>query len=162
MKKWSRHWRSSNQPRKQRKYKYNAPFHVRKKLLSAHLSKELIKKYNRRSVTLRKGDEVEVLRGKYKKKTSKISKADLKKLKVYIEGITRKRVAGTEIPVAFEASNLRIINLALDDKKRLKALNRTLKEDYHGKTSKAVVSTEVLENTPKAKTMGSKTKARSA
>ncbi len=124
MKKWSRKWKSSKQPRKQRKYRYNAPFHVRKKFISAHLSKELIKKYKKRSVPLRKGDEVEVMRGKYKKRTGKISRIDLKKLKVYIEGITRKRVAGTEVPLGFQPSNLRIMSLNLGDKKRLEEIKR--------------------------------------
>ena len=31
----------SKQPRKQRKFLYNAPLHVRRKIMSAHLSKEL-------------------------------------------------------------------------------------------------------------------------
>ena len=155
MKKWSRHWKSSKDPGKQRKYRHNAPYHIRKKFFSTHLSKELIKKYNRRSIVVRKGDEVEIMRGKRKKKTGRVSRTDLKKMKVYIEGITRKRVSGVEIPIAFEASNLRIINLNLDDKKRLSTLNKTLKEDNYGKTSKAAIGTKVLENTPKTKAMGS-------
>ncbi len=158
MKKWSRHWKASKQPRKQRKYRYNTPIHVRKKLLSAHLSKELIKKYNRRSVPLREGDEAEIMRGKHKKKRGKVSKLSLRKLRVYIEGISQKRVAGTEIPLGFEPSNLRIVDLNLSDKKRLKTLNKTLKEDEHGKAPKVAVGAKVLESTPKAKTVGSETK----
>ena len=162
MKRWSRKWKSSKQPRKQRKYRYAAPIHARKKLIGVHLSKDLIKKHNRRSITARKGDEVEIMRGNYKKKRGKISRIDLKKLKIYIEGITRKKVAGTEIPVAFEPSNLRIIDLNFGDKKRLKTLNKTLKEDKDDKAPKAVVGTKVLENSAKAKTMGSQTKTRSS
>ena len=60
--------------------------------LSAHLSKDLIKKYKKRSFPLRKGDEVEIMRGEFKKKKGKISKVDLKKSKVYIEGINTKKV----------------------------------------------------------------------
>ncbi|MCS7135133.1 MAG: 50S ribosomal protein L24 [Candidatus Aenigmarchaeota archaeon] len=120
MKEWSRKWKASKNPKKQRKYRYNAPLHIKRKFLSAHLSKELRKKYKRRALPLRKGDEVVVMRGKYKKMSGKISRVDLKGGKVYIEGITRKRVAGTEIPVAFEPSNLMIINL-YEDKMRLKA-----------------------------------------
>lgn len=119
MKKWSSKWKSSKNPKKQRKYRYNAPLHVKHKLLSVHLSEELRKKYKKRSLPIRKGDEVIVLRGKYKKKTGKVSKVDLKKLKVYVEGITRKRVAGTEIQVPLEPSNLMIISLQ-EDKKRFK------------------------------------------
>ncbi len=150
------------QPRKQRKYVYNAPFHIRHKLVSAHLSKELIKKYKTRSFPLKKGDEVEVMRGGHKKKTGTVNRIDLKDLKVYIEGIKRKRVAGTEVTIAFHPSNLKIINLNLSDKKRLNALNRRIKEDKHGKASQTSGSTKVLESATKAKTVGSETKTRTA
>ncbi len=118
MKKWSPKWKSSKNPKKQRKYRYNAPLHIKRKFLSVHLSKELRKKYGKRSITVRKGDEVVVLRGKYKKMSGRVSKVDVKTCKVFIEGITRKKVAGTEIPVKFEPSNLMITNI-YEDKKRL-------------------------------------------
>ena len=37
-------WKESNQPRKQRKYLYNLPLHLRQKQMSATLDKELRKK----------------------------------------------------------------------------------------------------------------------
>ena len=158
MKFWSKHWKSSKQPRKQRKYIYNAPLHVRHKFLSAHLSKELREKYKKRSFTVRKGDEVQVMKGKFKKKTGKIGRVDMKKTKVYIDGITRKKVDGSEIPVSFHPSKLKIINLNLDDKKRLEALTRVLKmEEKHGKTEKTV-GTKVLEGVKEKNKMDSKSK----
>ena len=42
-KKFSNAWIGSKQPRKQRKYRHNAPLNVRNKFLSSHLSKELMK-----------------------------------------------------------------------------------------------------------------------
>ena len=60
--KFSKKWKSSKQPRKQRKYRAEAPLHVKHKLVSANLSKELRKKYGRRSFPLRKGDTVLVKR----------------------------------------------------------------------------------------------------
>jgi large subunit ribosomal protein L24 len=161
MKFWSKHWKSSKQPRKQRKYVYHAPFHIRHKFLSAHLSKELREKYKKRSLPVRKGDEVEVMKGKFKKKTGKISRVDMSEIKVYIDGITRKKVDGSEIPVPIHPSKLKIINLNLDDKKRLEVLNRVLKtEEKHGKTEKTV-STKVLEGAKKESKMDSHTKTRS-
>jgi large subunit ribosomal protein L24 len=117
----------SSKARKQRKFLYNAPLHVRRKLLSAHLSKELQEKYKRRSFPVKVGDEVEVMRGEFKKRTGKVAKVDLKKYKVYIEGLTRKKVEGREKMVPIHPSNLRIINLNLEDKKRVEALERKLK-----------------------------------
>ena len=163
MKFWSKKWKSSKQPRKQRKYVYHAPLHIRHKFLSTHLSKELRKKYNRRSFPVRNGDEVEIMKGKFKKKAGKISRVDSNKIKVYIEGITRKKVDGSEVQVPIHPSNLKIINLNLDDKKRLKALTRTVKkEEKHAKTSEKTKGTKVLEGTKKEKKMGSESKARSS
>jgi large subunit ribosomal protein L24 len=114
----------SKKPKKQRKFLHQAPLHLRRKMLAAHLSKELREKYKRRSMPVRKGDEVQVMRGKFKGKTGKISRVNLKKYKVYIEGIKKKRTVGTEYQVPFHPSKLRIISLNLVDKKRIKILER--------------------------------------
>jgi large subunit ribosomal protein L24 len=126
-KKWSRNWKSSKQPRKQRKYRLNAPLHLRKNFLSAHLSKELRQKYKKRSFPLRKGDVVKVMRGRFKGKTTKVESIDLKKLKVYLEDIAREKQNKVKAPIPFEASNLQIIELNLNDRKRIEALERNLK-----------------------------------
>lgn len=130
----------SSLPRRQRKFLYTAPLHIRRKLLSAHLSKELKQKYKFRSFPLRKGDEVEVMRGEHKKKRGKISNVDYKNYKVYIEGVKIKRTAGTEALVRFHPSNLRIISLSLDDKKRIKALERKMKKEIKHETKKTAGS----------------------
>jgi len=114
----------SAKPRKQRKFLYTAPLHLRRKMLSTHLSKELREKYKRRALPLRKGDEVQVMRGKFKEKTGKVARVNYKKYRVYVEGITRKRTVGTEAQVGLHPSKLKIINLNLDDKKRQKILER--------------------------------------
>ncbi len=113
----------SKKPRKQRKFLYTAPLHLRRKILAAHLSKELREKYKRRSLPVRKGDEVQVMSGKFKGRTGNISKINLKKYRVYI-GITRKRTVGTEAQVSFHPSKLKILNLNLNDKRRQKILER--------------------------------------
>lgn len=114
----------SKQPRKQRKKLYQAPLHVRRKIMSAHLSKELREKYKRRSFPIRVGDKVKVMRGKFKGKIGKISEVDRKKYKVYIEGITIKKSDGSEAPYPIHPSNLMIIELNLKDKLREAALKR--------------------------------------
>lgn len=47
--------------RKNRKRHFNAPSHIRRKIMSSPLSKELRQKYNVRSMPIRKDDEVQVL-----------------------------------------------------------------------------------------------------
>ena len=118
----------SSKPSKQRKFLYTAPLHVRRKILSAHLSKELREKYTRRSMPLRKGDEVEVMVGEFKKKRGKISKINIKKYKVYVDGVMRKRTTGVEVQVALHPSNLKIVSLGLEDKRRMKVLERKTKK----------------------------------
>lgn len=48
--------------RKNRKRHFNAPSHIRRKIMSSPLSKELRQKYNVRSMPIRKDDEVQVLK----------------------------------------------------------------------------------------------------
>lgn len=45
---------------KNRKRHFSAPSHIRRKLMSAPLSKELKQKYNVRTMPIRKDDEVQV------------------------------------------------------------------------------------------------------
>src|SRR3989344_8685675 len=98
-KEFSTSWLSSKQKRKQRKYKINAPLHLKHKFLNAHLSKTLREKYGKRSFPLRKGDEVLVMRGSFKKKKSRISEVDLKGTRVSLEKIQRSKKDGTKVSV---------------------------------------------------------------
>ena len=118
--KFSKSWKSSKSQRKQRKFIANAPLHIKSKFLSSHLSKDLRQKHGKRSITLRKGDKVKILRGNFKGKTGKIDKLDLKNIKVYITGIEIIKKDGTKIPKPVHPSSLIVTELNLDDKKRLK------------------------------------------
>ncbi len=124
MKKWSSKWKASKQPRKQRKYRYMAPLHIKHKLVSAHLSKELRLRYGKRALPLRKGDEVQIMVGKFKGHKGKVERIDLKSEKVYVEGAKVKKADGSEVMVAVEPSNLKIISLDLSDKMRLAAITK--------------------------------------
>lgn len=93
--------------------------------MAAHLSKELGKKYNRRSFPVRKGDKVKILRGQFKKKTGEITKVNLKTLKVYIDSVFITKRDGTKAFYPIYPSNLLITDLKLDDKERKKAIERT-------------------------------------
>jgi large subunit ribosomal protein L24 len=114
----------SKQPRKQRKYLYNLPLHRRRKLLSCLLSKELRERYGRRNVPVRSGDTVVVMRGKYRGTKAKVVDVDYKKIKVYLENISRKNTQGKEVLVGFHPSNLMIVDLYLDDPKRKEKLEK--------------------------------------
>jgi large subunit ribosomal protein L24 len=122
--KFSTHWTGSIQPRKQRKYRANAPLHTRHKFLSANLSKSLKEKYGKRNLPLRKGDEVLVMRGAFRKKKAKVVSVDLKNTRAALEGIQRTKKDGSKVNVFFHPSVLQIQLLNLDDKQRLAAANR--------------------------------------
>ena len=128
--KFSKHWKESKQPRKQRKYLANAPLHIKRKLLSANLSKDLRKKYNKRNIPVVKGDTVKIMRGKFKDKTGKITEVNTGTSKIKIEGIMVKKQDGSKANIKMQPSNVQIIELNLNDKKRMK----TNKEETNKKT----------------------------
>jgi large subunit ribosomal protein L24 len=121
-KEFSTAWKASSQPRKQRKYLAKAPLHLRKKFVSVNLSKELRKKYGKRNIPLRKGDKVKIMVGKFSKKDGKVLEVRLRTGKIYVEGMQVKKQDGSKSNVPIKASNLQIIELNLDDKKRVKKL----------------------------------------
>lgn len=110
----------SAKPRKQRKFLFNAPLHIRQKFVNAHISKELAEKLKikARSIAVRKGDTVMVMSGGQKGKSGKVSEVNLKKGFVYVEGIVRKTSKGKEVMIPIRASNLYIVDLDLSDKYR--------------------------------------------
>lgn len=122
--------------RKNRKRHFNAPSHIRRKIMSSPLSKELRQKYNVRSMPIRKDDEVQVLFGKswkfiYKNAKCNPIKHDLpcdeqvvrghykgqqigkvvqvyrKKYVIYIERVQREKANGTTVHVGIHPSKVR-------------------------------------------------------
>ncbi|MEM4555009.1 MAG: 50S ribosomal protein L24 [Candidatus Anstonellaceae archaeon] len=119
----------SKQSRKQRKFRRYAPLHIRKKMVSAHLSKELRAKLGtaRRSAPAHKGDKVKLMRGEKKGHIGKVIRVDLSKLKVYVEGATRKNAKGIEKPFPIDPSNLLILEGDFS-KDRLEMIQRSAKK----------------------------------
>jgi large subunit ribosomal protein L24 len=115
-------------PKKQRLANHVAPLHKKGKLFSVHLSKELRKKYNKRNIRARKGDKVKILRGNFKSKEGKIASVNLKKGKLFIEGVETIKKDGTKVQKSFRPSNLIITSLNEDDKKRKNKLQKENKE----------------------------------
>lgn len=122
--KFSTSWVASKQPRKQRKYLINAPKHVKRKFMSATLSKDLRAKHNRRSIEVRMGDEVEVMRGKFDGKKGKITAFNTRKSKVAVEGLQMTKKEGTKVNVWFSPSKVKIITLDENDKTRFQNKNK--------------------------------------
>jgi large subunit ribosomal protein L24 len=153
-KKFSKHWKSSIQPRKQRKYIANAPLHIKRKFLSTNLSKELRKKYGKRNIPLKKGDVVKIIKGKFKGKQGKVNEIKTKALKVFVEGMQIKKQDGSKANVPLKPANLQIVELNLDSR-RSKSLAKT-KETKDKKTEIKVV--EKKEETKEKKEIKEKPK----
>lgn len=117
-KNWTSSWKSSKKPKKQRKYRTNAPLHIRQKMMGCHLSPELRKKYGIRAVSIRKGDKVMIMSGSFRKKTGKVDDVNLKWMKVTITGIEVAKKDGSKVKPYFHPSNLMITELELGDKRR--------------------------------------------
>lgn len=112
-------WKASKNPGKQRKYRYMAPLHLRRSLLCAHLSKALRQHHKRRSIPVRAGDTVKILRGSFSGKTGTVERTDPQRIAVYITGIERIKKDGSKHLVPTHPSNLLIQELDLKDRRRL-------------------------------------------
>jgi large subunit ribosomal protein L24 len=121
---------------KQRKMVYQAPDHRRSKLFAAPLSPELKASQGVKTVSVRSGDTVRVMRGDHKGFEGKVARVDRTRYRVYVEGLTREKVDGTTIFVPTHPSKVMITNLNLDDKWRKQILER--KRRARGKAEKVL------------------------
>jgi large subunit ribosomal protein L24 len=111
-------------PAKQRKMLFQAPDHIRYKLFAAPLSPELRKSHGVKTIPVRSGDTVRIMRGDHKGFEGKIARVDREKYRIYVEGLTREKVDGTTTFVPIHPSKVMITRLNLDDKWRKKILER--------------------------------------
>jgi large subunit ribosomal protein L24 len=116
---WSNDWNSSTNPGKQRKYRRNAPNHVKDKLVSANLDPELREELETRTIKLAVGDRVELMRGDDKGKEGIVKRIDRDEQKVYVSNITVERQNGTETEKPLRPSNLQVKALNIDNETRL-------------------------------------------
>jgi len=108
---------SSTKAKKQRKARTDAPLHKRKRMVSAHLDSVLMSEYNVRSLPVRKGDTVKIIRGSEDFKTSeaKVASVDLKHCKLVIENVTIPKADGTQKPKPVDPSDVLLTKLDLSD-----------------------------------------------
>ncbi|MBZ3936266.1 50S ribosomal protein L24 [Methanimicrococcus blatticola] len=111
-------FKTSKQPRKQRKARYNAPLHMRQKFMGARLNSDLSVKYNTRSAHVIVGDTVTVMRGDYKGVSGKVEKVDLQTGTIHVSGVVSTKVNGEEVPRPIYPSVVMITKLELKDKTR--------------------------------------------
>lgn len=94
--------------------------------MSAHLSPELRSKHGFRSLPVRVGDKVRIMRGTYAKKgiEGKVTKVDLKRLRIYVEGATYEKEDGSQRFYPIHPSNVMIIKINEKDRVRRERINK--------------------------------------
>ncbi len=115
----------SKKPSKERKALYNMPMHAASKQVASHLDEKLQKEFGKRSITIRKGDTVKIMRGEFAAKEGKISLVDRKTRKIFIEKITRKKSNGEERQVPIDASKVMVTDIDRSDRKRVPGKKET-------------------------------------
>ena len=101
---------------------YRATYTTKSKQLGSALSKDLHKKYGKRSVRVIEGDSIKIVRGEFKGVDGKISKISTQKSSVDIEGIKKEKTKGDKFDVYIHTSNLVVTSLNTGDKWRMAKL----------------------------------------
>merc|ERR1712137_396219 len=136
----------SSSRRKQHKRYHNAPSHIRRKLMSSALSKELRQKHGVRSLPVRKDDEVQVVRGHHKgNHIGKVVEVYRKKYVLHIDRIQKEKANGAQVYVGIHPSNVVIMKLKLDNSRRRMLDHRARskagqEKDAKGKHTEATVA----------------------
>ena len=109
--------------------RYRAMNQVASKQICAPISKDLRKKYSRRSARIMLDDTIKVIRGEYKGITGKVSKISTDSNSIAIEGNKKEKLKGDKIDVYIHTTNVIITALNTDDKWRLKILEKKPKSN---------------------------------
>ncbi len=97
--------------------------------MGSPLSGELRERYGFTTMRVRKGDSVKILRGDARGLEGRVSKVNLSKGRINVEGITQKKVDGSTVFIPIHPSKVLITKLDLDDKQR----NAIVERRRHGK-----------------------------
>ena len=101
---------------------FQATLQTRSKQMGSALSKDLQKKYGKKSARAIEGDSVKIVRGEFKGVDGKISKISTQKTSVAIEGVKKEKTKGDKFDVYIHTSNLVITSLNSNDKWRMAKL----------------------------------------
>ena len=96
-----------------------ATYQVKSKQLGSALSKDLHRKYGKRSVRVVSGDGITILRGEFKGVDGKVSKVSIQKSSVAIEGVKKEKTKGDKFDVYIHTSNILVTSLNSEDRWRI-------------------------------------------
>ena len=113
----------SSLPRKTRNQQiYYAAMQTASKQLSCALSKELRKKYGKRSVRIKEGDTAKIIGGEFAGVDGKVTKISVADRGVNIEGVKKEKLKGDKFDVYVHTTNIVLSGLDSGDKWRINKL----------------------------------------
>ena len=127
---------------------YRASQVTKSKQISSPLSKDLQKKYTKKSVRVVEGDSIKIVRGEFKGVDGKIAKISIQKNSLAIEGVKKEKTKGEKFDVYVHSSNVIVTGLNSDDKWRISKLegkNPSRKKETSNKEKKIEKTSESKE-----------------
>jgi len=118
---------SPKSPRKQRRFVRNSPQHVHRRMLRCKLDDTLREEYGLRSLNVKKGDLVRIMRGQFRDTEGKILAVDYRTIRVYVDGASTTKSDGKEAKVPVHPSSLMLVKLELNDERRKRIQARAAK-----------------------------------
>ena len=110
-------------PRKMRNRQiYYATMQNASKQLSCALSKDLRKKYGKRSARIVEGDSAKIVRGEFAGVDGKVTKISIADRGVNIEGVKKEKLKGEKFDVYVHTTNIVLTGLDTGDKWRINKL----------------------------------------
>ena len=109
---------SSKSPGKQRKKNYSSPVHANKNRLKCRLDEFLQEEYGLRSLVVKTGDLVKIMRGQFRDTEGKVIRVDYKDVEVFLDNATVTKADGKEVNIPVHPSNIMLVKLELDDERK--------------------------------------------
>ena len=143
----------SSLPRKTRNQQiYYATIQRASKQLSGSLSKELRKKYGKKSARIVEGDTAKIVRGEFSGVDGKITKISIPDRGVNIEGVKKEKLKGDKFDVYVHTTNIILTALNTDDKWRINRLEGKKATDSRPENKPKIQTEQQKSNEPKKDT----------
>ena len=109
--------------RTQRRLQLSAPSSIKRRLMSCHLNKTLRQTHKIRALPIKRGDEVKILKGKFKGKSGKVVQVYRRRSVIYVDKIQREKQNGQTVFFPIRPSYC-IIEKLVNNKDRKKTIER--------------------------------------
>lgn len=142
---------SPHSPRRQRRARFTADRFERRRRMTVLLSRELRRRFHRRSVPVHKGDTVRVLGGSYKGREERVARVDRRGYTITLDNVTLKAADEKMKPLGLRPSHLVITKLNLADSIRRRSLrirDEDVTAEERGEAPEEEAPTEPPEETP--------------